>query len=106
MDPAASRQFTNSAAWVRPQIRSSVSEAGFRQVLRFSLPIIIHITNAPWYVSNHTLHKDLKNPYITEVIRENSTKYFNKLENHTNPLLQPLLQPHGNRRIKEIGHQI
>jgi hypothetical protein len=60
------------------------------------------ITNAPWYVSNLTLHKDLKTPFVTEFIRENSTKYFNKLENHSNPLLQPLLQPHENRRLKRI----
>jgi hypothetical protein len=39
-------------------------------------------------------------PYVTETIRENSTKYYNKLENHFNPLLQPLLQPHENLRLK------
>jgi hypothetical protein len=33
---------------------------------------------------------------VTEVIRENSINYFNKLENHSNLLLQP----HKNRRLK------
>jgi hypothetical protein len=64
------------------------------------------IMNAPWYVSNLTLHTDLKTPYVTETIRENSTKHYNKLENHSNKLLQPLLQPHENRRLKKIGQQI
>jgi hypothetical protein len=62
--------------------------------------ILRSITNAPWYVSNLTLHKDLKTPYVTETLGENSTRYYNKLENHSNPLLQPLLQPHENRRLK------
>ncbi|PNF38951.1 hypothetical protein B7P43_G07034 [Cryptotermes secundus] len=64
--------------------------------------ILRTFTNAPGYVSNHTLHTDLKTPYVTEVIREKSTKYFNKLENHSNPLLQSLQQPHQNRRLKRI----
>jgi hypothetical protein len=68
--------------------------------------ILRTITNAPWYVSNHTLHTDLKTPYVREVIRENSTKYFNKLENHCNTLLQPLLQPHQNRRLQRTWPQI
>jgi hypothetical protein len=42
----------------------------------------------------------LKSPYVTETIRENSTKHYNKLENHSNLLLQPLLQPHENRRLQ------
>jgi hypothetical protein len=62
--------------------------------------ILCSIINAPWYVSNRTLHKDLKTPYVSETIRENSTKHCNKLENHSNPLLQPLLQPHENCRLK------
>jgi hypothetical protein len=40
------------------------------------------ITNPPWYVSNLTLHKDLKTPYVIETIRENSTKHYKELENH------------------------
>jgi hypothetical protein len=30
--------------------------------------ILRMITNAPWYVTNQTLHEDLNVPYITEVI--------------------------------------
>jgi hypothetical protein len=62
--------------------------------------ILRSIKNAPWYVFNLTLHIDLKTPNVTETIRENSTKYYNELENHSNLLFQPLLQPHENRRLK------
>lgn len=57
------------------------------------------IANAPWYVSNQTLHEDLQIPYVKEVIKEKSEKHHTKLEMHTNALLQPLVQPQY-RRLK------
>jgi hypothetical protein len=76
------------------------SKTNIAIIQRAQSKILRFITNAPWYVSNLTLHKDLKTPYVTETIRENSTKHYNKLENHSKALLQPLLQPHKNRRVK------
>jgi hypothetical protein len=32
--------------------------------------ILRTITDAPWFVSNHKLHKDLNIPYVSEVINE------------------------------------
>ena len=43
------------------------------------------ITNAPWYVSNLTLHEDLNIPYVREVIFEKYAKHHRKLETHPNP---------------------
>jgi hypothetical protein len=64
----------------------------------------IHHERTMICIQSHTkiLHKDLKTPYVSETIRENSTKHYNKLENYSNsnPLLQPLLQPHENRRLQ------
>jgi hypothetical protein len=42
---------------------------------RSQYKILRMITNAPWYVTNQTLHKDLNVPYITEVIQERSIKH-------------------------------
>ena len=58
------------------------------------------ITNAPWYVSNLTLHEDLKIPHVQEVILEKYTKHHRKLETHPNPLLHPLLDIGQPRRLK------
>ena len=33
------------------------------------------ISNAPWYVSNQTLHNDFDIPYVMEVVRINANKY-------------------------------
>jgi hypothetical protein len=37
------------------------------------------ITNAPWYVTNQTLHDDLKVPFIKDVIQEKSLNHHGKL---------------------------
>ena len=63
---------------------------------------IIHmITNAPWYVSNLTLHEDLKIPYVREVVFDKYAKHHQKLEMHPNPLLHPLLDIWQPRRLKQ-----
>jgi hypothetical protein len=58
------------------------------------------IANAPWYVPNITLHEDLNVPLVKEVIQQKSTIYHNKIEGHVNELIQPLLQPHNERRLE------
>jgi hypothetical protein len=54
------------------------------------------MTDAPWYVSNSTLHKDLGIPYIKDVIQERSSKHHDSIEVHPKPLLQPLLEKQNN----------
>jgi len=58
------------------------------------------ITNAHLYVTNHTVHTELKVSYVSDVIHERINKHHNSLEAHPNPLLQPLLQPVNIRRLK------
>ena len=58
------------------------------------------ITNAPWYVSNLTLHEGLKIPYVREGIFEKYAKHYRKLETHPNPLLHPLLDIGQPKRLK------
>jgi hypothetical protein len=58
------------------------------------------MANAPWYVSNDTLHNDLGIPIISDLIKECSNKHHNRLDTHTNPLMQPLLEEPNYRRLK------
>jgi hypothetical protein len=60
------------------------------------------ITNAPWYVTNQTLHDDLKVSFIKVVIQEKSIKDHDKLGNQSNPTLQPLLEKQQRRRLKKL----
>ena len=61
--------------------------------------ILRAISNAPRYVTNHTLHTDFNMPYGRDVIYERLNKHHNKLEAHPNPLLESLLQPVNTRRL-------
>jgi hypothetical protein len=45
------------------------------------------ITNASWYVSNQTLHDDLKISFIRDVIHSQAIKYRNRNTKHTNELI-------------------
>jgi hypothetical protein len=59
------------------------------------------MANAPWYVSNQTLHDDLKIPLIKDVIHSQATKYRNRNTNHIYELVTALTDvPPVIRRLK------
>jgi hypothetical protein len=60
------------------------------------------ITNAPLYVTNQTLHDDLKVPFIKDVIQKKSINHHEELGNHSIPILQPLLEEQHRRRLKKL----
>jgi len=47
-----------------------------------------------------TLHTDLRIPYVRTVFQERIAAHRTTLTSHPNPLLEPLLQPMFNRRLK------
>ena len=68
--------------------------------------ILRKITNAPFYVSNHTLHQDLNIPFVHNLAVETYNKFHSRLHPHPNPLVQNLSVPHlpdkPNRRLKRL----
>jgi len=70
-------------------------------IMQISQSKILRATaNAPWYVTNHTLHRDFNLHYVSDVIHQIINKYHNNLDVHPNPLLEPRLQPANTRRLK------
>jgi len=67
---------------------------------RSQTKILRAIANAPWYVTNHTLHTDFNIPYVSDVIHESIKKDHNNLDAHPIPLSEPLLQPINTGRLK------
>jgi hypothetical protein len=57
------------------------------------------IVDAPWYVSNATLHADLGVSYVQDAIHQKCNKHHTRLETHENPLLKTLLLREENRRL-------
>ena len=74
--------------------------SGINKTCNFSF-ILRSIVDAPRYVTNDMIHKDLGIPTVHEVIHDRSTKHRTKLESHSNPLLQ-LLPRDIIRRLKRL----
>ena len=69
-------------------------------IQRYQSKMLRSITNAPWYVTNQTLHQDLRIPLVRTVYRERTAAQHATLCAHTNPLIETLLNPPSNRRLK------
>jgi hypothetical protein len=69
-------------------------------IQRYQSKLLRTMTNTPWYVSNLTLHTDLRIPYVRRVFQERITKHRTVLTTHPNPIMKPLLQQTYNRRLK------
>jgi hypothetical protein len=57
------------------------------------------IVDAPWYVSNATLHADLGISYVHDAIQQKWNKHDTTLGTHENPLLKTLVREE-NRQLK------
>jgi hypothetical protein len=79
------------------------SKSNISIIQRCQSKILRMIANKPCYVPNITFHEDLSVPLVKEIIKQRSTRYHNKIEGHVNVLIQPLPQPHNQRRPKGIG---
>ena len=67
---------------------------------RYQSKLLRTITNAPRYVTNHTLHTDLHIPYVRTAFHDRTNKHHTTLPSHPNPIMEPMLQPAHNRRLK------
>jgi hypothetical protein len=72
-------------------------------IQRLQSKLLRAMKNAPWYVSNDTLHNDLGIPIISDVSKERSNKHHNRLETHTNPLMQPLCRRTKLQTVKKTS---
>jgi hypothetical protein len=67
------------------------SKPSYTKILQsFQSKTLRMISGAPWYVSNQTLHEDLKIPLIQDMIKCNINKYKNHTSVHENQLINDL----------------
>jgi hypothetical protein len=69
-------------------------------IQRYQSKLLRTITKAAWYVSSHTLHSDLHIQHVRTVFRERAPTHHTTLDSHPNPLMEPLVHPPNNRRLK------
>jgi hypothetical protein len=61
------------------------------------------ISSAPWYISNQTLHDNLKIPLVKDLIHSQATKCRNRNKDHVNELVTALTDvPPVIRRLERL----
>lgn len=78
------------------------SKSNIAIIQRCQSKILRQIANAPWYVTNHTLHTDFNVPTVQEDTRKKAITHHDVVENHPNPLMEQLLEPIINKRLKKL----
>jgi len=74
------------------QPRDTVSDSSIEIPQRFRNKYLRIIINAPWYVINDTLHRDLNVPYVRDEIKRLSQRYADWMEEHPNILVTNLMK--------------
>ena len=69
-------------------------------IQRYQSQLLRLITNAPRYVTNQTLHHDLRIEQVRNVFRERAEAHGNNLTVHPNALMGPLIDQPQNPRLK------
>jgi hypothetical protein len=58
------------------------------------------IVDAPWYVPNMVIRRDLQIPMVKEEIRRYSSQYSARLNAHPNDLIVNLMELSDNRQLQ------
>ena len=66
----------------------------------FQNKVLRNIVNAPWYIRNKDIHRDLGIPLVADEIRKFAYKHQQRLIVHENEAASKLLLPCLNRRLK------
>jgi hypothetical protein len=67
---------------------------------RFHSKALRIIVDAPWYVPNNHIHRDLQMASVKEEICRSSNGYYARLTTHPNDQILTLMEIPGNRRLR------
>ena len=79
----------------------TASSASLNSIILSIAKILRIIVNAPWYVRNEDLRKDLKIPTIKDEIARYGKKYKERLVTHPNQLVAETNKTIIERRLKK-----
>ena len=83
------------------QLWGTASNSNIEILQRFQSKTLRSLLNAPWYVTNETIHRDLKIPTVKDEIHKSRSRYNSRVNNHHNPLVTQLLDTTDQiRRLK------
>lgn len=84
------------------QLWGATSDSNIAKIQRFQSKILRQICNAPWYIPNELIHRDLQMPTVKEEIVKHSVNYRNRITSHPNPLAVELLTQPLVKRLKRF----
>ena len=64
------------------QLWGTASNCNVEILQRFQSKNLRSLIDAPWYVTNETIHRDLKIPTVKEEISKFSNRYNTRVNNH------------------------
>jgi hypothetical protein len=82
------------------QLWGTVSTSNIEILERFQSKALRMIVDAPWYVSNTVIRRDLQIPTVKEEIRRYSSQDSARLSIHPNNLIVNLMELPDNRRLR------
>lgn len=83
------------------QLWGCAAKSHIDKIQRFQNKVLRNAVNAPWYIRNSDLHKDLQVPLVQEVISKLAQRHQTRLESHINEEATKLLQTdHLTKRLK------
>ena len=83
------------------QLWGTASNSNIEILQRFQSKMLRSVINAPWYVTNETIHRDLKISTVKDEIHKSRSIYNTRVNNHHNPIVTQLLDTtHQIRRLK------
>lgn len=82
------------------QLWGATSNSNLEVLQRFQSKTLRCLTNAPWYISNLAIHRDLQVETVKEVAKKYSSEYQERLRAHPNLLAYQLLDRPRYRRLR------
>jgi hypothetical protein len=84
------------------QLWGTASTSNIENLERCESKVLIIIVDAPWYVPNLLIRRDLNCPTVKEEIRRYSSHYGDRLRIHPNHLAVNLLRLPDNTRLRRF----
>jgi hypothetical protein len=80
------------------QLWGCSKKSHLKMVQTFQNKVLRSIVNAPWFIRNDDLHRDLKMETVEEAIKRNALKHEARLQNHKNAEVQQLVRSRDSAR--------
>lgn len=89
------------------QLWGCTKKTNLKMIQTFQNKVLRNITNAPWYVRNDNLHRDLEVEYVKDVVKKYAIKHERRIHQHKNPVMRNMLEENTNnlRRLKRAKPQ-